>query len=351
MDIYALYTYTFKDAETVQYNLPYPEEQVKVPASTADKNLWLDRLFGGKKADVRIQNVKKNGKGADKYPCTVLAHKERVVWLRMENEKSQRIYVKSQSMTSEPDPIEAKDMPTNPFSYIFIDCREEKDMIAIRKDSDAWRSTDVEAKLLEVSLNKMMGDLGYGFCISISPVTMPKDFWSYNRQLIKKQNRKVKKMTIYFTSGTIDPDVEDAINKTPFLKRLLKEVWSASSGKVELQNPFGRDIVDGRKHDIKRIIELITSNAKDSGFGLSLAYDNGLEVTCGKDVCLSYPMRDDMLDMLFSKNLFGEYKVNTWLDQAVEYIKVQKDEKNVDSRRKRKTPKHASDTSLALDFL
>ncbi len=349
MDRYALYTYTFPDADSIQLNC-FKENLVKVPASTTDKNLWLDRLFGGKKSDVRIQSVK-GGKGADKYPCTVLAHEDRVVWLRMENEKSMRIYVKSHSQTSDPDPIEPKDMPTNPFSYIFIDCREGKNMIAIRKDSDAWRSTDVEAKLLEESLNRMMGDLGYDFGISIKPETMPKDFWDYNRRLIKQQKQKVKKMTIYFTNGTIDPKVEDVISKTPFLKRLLKETWEAHSGKIELQDPFGQRIVDGRKRDIKNIIELITSNATDSGFGLSLAYSNGMEVTCGKDIRLEYPMKEDMLDMLFHKNLFGEYKVNTWLDQAVAYIKIQKDEKTVDSRRKRKAPKHVSDTSATLSFL
>lgn len=349
MDRYALYRFTFPDAKCMQMNC-FKEELVKVPASTIDKNLWLDRLFGGKKTDVRIQSVKKHAT-ADKYPCTVLAHEDRVVWLRMENEKSMRLYVKSHSLTSDPDPIEPQDMPTNPFSYIFIDCREGKNMIAVMKNSDAWRSTDVEAKLLETSLNWMMEELGYEFGISIKPETMPKDFWDYNRGLIKKKNQRVRKMTIYFSNGTIDPQVEEVINRTPFLKRLFKETWEAHSGKLELQDPFGQKIVDGRKRDIKNIIEIITSNATDSGFGLSLAYDNGMEVTCGKDIRLEFPMKEDVLDMLFHKDLFGEYKVNHWLDQAVAYIKTQKDETTVDTKRKRKAPKHVSDTTTTLSFL
>ena len=348
MDRYALYKYTFRDAEFTQKNC-FREELVKVPASTIDKNLWLDRLFGGKKANVRIQSVKKHAT-ADKYPCTVLAHEDRVVWLRLENEKSMRIYVKSSSHTSDPDPIEPKDMPTNPFSYIFIDCREGKNMIAIRKDSDAWRSTDVEARLLEVSLNKQMEDLGYEFGISITPETMPKDFWNYNQTLIKKRKQRVKKMTIYFNNGTLDPHVEDVINRTPYLKRLLKETWDAQSGKIELHDPFGQRIFDRRKHDIKNIIELITSNVTDTGFGLSLAYENGLEVTCGKDIRLEYPMKADMLDLLFTQNLFGESKVSVWLDQAVKYIKVQRDETTTNSPRTRKAPKHVPDTSASLEL-
>ena len=55
---------------------------------TVDKNLGLDRLFGDRNTDVRIQRTKKRVAGADKFPCKVLAHgKGRVVWLRLENEK------------------------------------------------------------------------------------------------------------------------------------------------------------------------------------------------------------------------------------------------------------------------
>ena len=343
---YALYTYSYTEADYIQTDC----FREKVPFSTEDKNMWFDRLFGDRKDDVRIQKQKNGRVGVDKYPCTVLAHKDRVVWLRMENEKSMRLYVKSHSQTADPDPIEQQNIPTNPFSYIFIDCREGKNMIAIMKNNDAWRSTDVEAKLLEVSLNWKMKEVGYGFNLEVKPETIPKDYWNYNRQLIKKEKKRVKKMVIYFTGGTLDSKVEEIIDRTPYLKRLLRELWGASSGKVELNDPFGREIVDGRKRDIKNIIEIITSNMTDSGFGLSLAYEGGMEVTCGKDVRLEYPMKEDVVDMLFRKDLFGTYGVNHWLDQAGAYIKVQKDETTTDTRRKRKAPKHVRDTSLAIDF-
>lgn len=349
MDRYALYTYNFIDAKVIEPNL-FREGQEKVPASTADKNLWLDRLFGAKKSDVKIQKLK-NGKGADKYPCTVLAHLDRVVWLRLENERLQKRYVKHASKSSEPDTIEIVNESTNPYSFIFIDCREDKNMIAIKEDSDAWRNTDTEAKLLEASLNDMMKDKGFGFCIEINPETMPKDFWDYNKRLIKKDNRRVRKMSIYFTSGSIDPRITALIDKTPLLKHLLKESWSAIKGKVDLYDPFGPQIVDGRKRDIKNIIEIIMSNALNQNFGLSLLYDNGIEVTCGKDIRIEYPMQANMMDMLFSKNLFGEYEINKWLDQAVKYIKEQKYGTTTKKDRKRKTPKHVQDTSTELSFL
>lgn len=196
-----------------------------------------------------------------------------------------------------------------------------------------------------------MQDVGYGFGIKIKPVTVTKDYWEYNRQLILKDKRRVRKMTIYFGSGTLDPRVIDYIKNTPILKRLQKEMWEARRGKLELDDPFGPRIVDGRKRDFKNIIELIASNLTSDAFGLSLAYDDGQEVVCGKDVKLMFPMKSDTFSMLFSKNLFGEYKINDWLDNAIDYIKKQKDGTSVESKRKKKAARHVQDTSATLDLL
>ena len=158
-------------------------------------------------------------------------------------------------------------------------------------------------------------------------------------------------MTIYFGTGTLDPRVMEYINQTPLLKRLLKEVWEAKRGKLELEEPLGSSIVDKRKRDIKNIIDLIGSNLTSDVFGISLAYDNGQEVVCGKDVRLMFPMKADTFSMLFSQNLFGEYKINDWLDGAVEYIKKQKDGTLAEPKRKRKAARHVQGTSALLDLL
>lgn len=352
MDCYALYTYTYCPAEAVQGNL-FISQDMKVPMSTEDKNLWLDRLFGERNSDVRIQRLNKRGAGADKFPCKVLAHGTgRVVWLRLENEKIRRIWVKRQSTTPyDPDPISHEPISDNPFSYIFLDCREGRNLIAIMKENDAWRNTDVAAQLLQDSLNLLMQNAGYEFGIKIKPETVTKDYWDYNRQLILKDKLRVKKMTIYFGAGTLNPRVIDIINQTPILKRLQKEMWEAKRGKLELDEPFGPRIVDKRKRDLKNIIELIGSNLTNAAFGLSLAYDNGSEVICGKDVRLLFPMKADTFSMLFSQNLFGEYKINDWLDEAVKYIKQQKDGTTIKHPRKSKTPKHVQETSDVLSLL
>ena len=352
MDTYALYTYEFCPAEAVQGDF-FISRDVKVDLNTEDKNLWLDHLFGDRNSIVRIQRKKKRGEGADKFPCKVLAHGNgRVVWLRLENEKIRHLWLKYPSSTPhDPETISQEPIAENPFSHIFLDCREGRNLIAIMKENDAWRNTDVAAKILEESLNLLMQAAGYEFGIIIKSATVKKDFMEYNRKLILKDKVPVKKMTIYFGSGTIDPRVTDYIKRSPLLKRLLKEMFEAKRGKLELDDPFGPRIVDKRKHDIMLITELIGSNLTSDAFGLSLSYDNGQEVVCGKEVKLFFPMKADTFSMLFSKNLFGEYKINDWLDRALEYIKQQKDEKTAEQKRNRKTPKHVQDTSASLDLL
>ena len=105
MDSYALYNFTYCPAETIQGDF-FISRDIKVDMSTEDKNLWLDRIFGGRNTDVRIQRKNKRGAGADKFPCKVLDHGGRVVWLRLENEKIRRMWMKHQSSTPHtPDPI------------------------------------------------------------------------------------------------------------------------------------------------------------------------------------------------------------------------------------------------------
>lgn len=349
MDTYALYYYFFEDADTIQGDFTV-SEVVEKPDPSLDRKIWLDRLFGERKADVRIQRLKKNN-DADKYPCKVLEHQDKVVWLRLENKKAVSVFVKKHGI-DEIDPIYREDRDSYPYSFVFIDCREGKNMIAIKKEPAAWRKPDTVALLLQESLNAMMESYGYGFRIRIKPETLPRDFFEYNRNLIKKKHLKVRKMIIKFRSGSIDPEVEAKIKRSPILDRLLKEMWLAPSGELILNNPEGRRIVDNRLVDIKRIIQLILYLGPHSGFGLSIAYDEGIEISCGEEVRICYDMEANTLKMLFDQgqDLFGEYEINKWLDRAADYIKNMKDEETAGSPRKRKAPKHVQDTSLDLDF-
>ena len=349
MDNYFLYKFEFEDSKVIQGDFTI-SEVVEKPDPSIDKNLWLDRLLPERKYDVRIQRVKKN-LTADKYPCTVLAHNDRVVWLRLENEKAVSLFVKQHGI-EEIDPIDKQEWPSYPYSFIFIDCREGRHLIAIKKESAAWRNTDTVAMLLQESLNAMMESLNYTFRIRIKPETLPRNYFEYNSNLIKKHNKKLKRLVIRFKSGKIDKKVEAKIKRSPLLKRLMKEMWLAPSGELVLNKPDGRRVVDKRLVDFQRIIELIMCLGPHSGFGLSMSYEDGEEISCGDEIRLSYEMTASTLTMLFAETqyLFGEYEVNKWLDEATNKIQTMKDEGTTENKPKRKAPKSIREASPVFDF-
>ena len=347
MDIYALYSYSFETADCVPGNF-YQSEEVKMPDPSENRPAILDQLFGVKKDNLPIPK-KRKGKGSNYYPCTVLLHQNRVAWLRLENEKMQSRYVKTISNTAEADPIDKVAEPTSPYSYIFVDCREGRNLIAIRKNSDAWRSTDTEARLLEECLNKMLFDNAHGFKIKIQPVTIRQDFWDYNKWLIKNGNRRIKKMTIFFLNGTINAKTTDIINSSPNLKALQDLIFKGVGAKLIVDDPQGEEIIKDRNRDLKNIIEIITSNLLNPNFGLSLSYDNGTEVSCGKDIRVEFEMKADLITLV--GGLFGEeFNIYTWLDDAAEYIQKQNGEATGQTSTG-KNPTSIQDTSAALDML
>lgn len=351
MDVYALYSYTLEPATCIQGNF-YENEQVKQPNPSEDRNEDFDKLFGEKKDEIFIPKKRKkiNNVGEDHYPCTVILHTGRVVWLRMENQKTQSRYVKTISQTSEPDAIEKVPELTVPYHYIFIDCRKGQNLIAIRKNSDAWRNTDTVARLLAESLNDRLFNKGYGFQIKITPVTLHKDLWDYNQERLTIQGKSIKKMTIFMLNGQLSSKVIDIINRTPNLRALRELCYKGSGAKLIVSDPNGEEILKDKTRDLQNIITIITSNILNPNFGLSLSYNDGVEVSCGKDIQLEYAMEADLL--MVAGGVFGEeFNLFTWLDDISKYIKTQTDGEATDTKGKKKDPKHLQDTSAALDML
>ena len=122
-----------------------------------------------------------------------------------------------------------------------------------------------------------------------------------------------------------------------------------SGGKIEYNDPLGEKVFTERSKDLKGIIEVIGSSLTDPGFGLSLVYEDGLEVSCGKDMRLDFGMDTETEINLFVDDIFGR-KVELWLDKAKKHIEEYKHEQIVEPRRERKRAKGIQNPSAVLDF-
>lgn len=323
MDKYAIYSYKFVDV-TREGELFKEKEETQSDSSEEKRKVWLDRLFGEKNTLFTVKKQNKND--ADDLPCTVLAHCEKFVLLRLENPKHISVWIKKQPKTAgEAASINKQRLESNPYVFIIIDCRiESKCRIAINIDTNVWRSTDKVAELIQASINQKLNGLNRDFNIALKPMVLPIDFYEHSRRLIKKEHLAVTKFTVYFTRGLISPKIEEIIKKDAYLKELRKRMFESKSAELTYYDPNGLRILDQRSKMLEHFVMLVASSPSDA-FRLRISYEDGSTYICGKDVRMEFQMSPDtFLSLLGIGNLFPQNEIGAWFDFVNEEIERQK---------------------------
>lgn len=340
MDKYAIYTYGFTDTPiegdwTKGYEVTRPE------TSDEHRRAMLDHLFG--RQNTLFTMKKQNKSDADDYPCTVLAHPERFVLLRIERPKTEKIFEKHESQRGEAARIDERFLPSFPYIYVIIDCREGCGCkMAISIDSSAWRSTDKVAELVQENVNHQLESLSCGFGIKVKPELMQLDFVSHSRRLIKKQRLGVNRMTIYFTRGMINPKVEEIVKDDPFIKRLFRSMYSAQHGQLTLYDPDTREILANKARTFEHLVTLVGSDPVSEPFRLKMSYSDGSTYSCGKDIRMEFRMDDvAFMAMLGQGSLFPEHEIGAWFDGVAKQIEEQRN-----AEQSKQTRTSASEQSL-----
>ncbi len=343
MDLYAVYSYELKPPPVVEGD--WTQSEKVEPTDTKTLKPRFDRLFGLRGAKVLIQRVADSEVKAD-HPCTVLAHDNGVVLLRIEKEKDNPYYDKDFGQSTPVPPIQKRFQKSYPYTYVIFDNRPSanplRGQLLIKVDPDSWRNTDTVRNLLQESLDRWLEREKMDFSIEIRSMIQEKDFWDYSYERIKKNGRRVKKMTIYFTNGTVNSQELALIKNSPYLRHILKDPWSVSDGELTLNNPESGKLLDKRKHDIMNILALIRSNPN---FGMSLTYDDDITYTCGQYSRAEYPGPGDGHLTNFElgtkdADMF-KYELESWLDEIIEYTKDFKDAeptKRKTNRKNRRDP-------------
>ena len=343
MDKYAIYTYEETDVPPLEEEI-WGENYTAVPANENIGQMGkLEWLFGDTGTEFRVQREAKRG-GADKFPCTVLAHDHHVALLRLENVKSVAVYVKSQAAAGTVAKIDKQDITSSPYCYVIIDFNPQRRLIAIQVDSDSWRKTETVRALLEESINDFLNKKKMGFNLKILSKMQTQEFWDYSNYRIKKEHRSLSKMTIYFDKGKLDPRVEALVKQSPYLRNLMKDLWGGSHGELTIFDPVGTRVIDQRKHDIENLVAIIMSDIPNSKFGLKMTYDDGIAYTCGKAVQVEMPLDLQYLINFQTKTMTLEdtYQVEWWLDNVIEQTKGFKDVETTKRKPSRKGKKRIS---------
>lgn len=315
MDNYAIYSYRFVDVP-VEGDVFRPDDS-DPPADNDDRRRKrLDFLFGKKNTEFAM--MKYNKSDADTLPCTVLAHPDHFVLLRMENPKELKYFKKQESQHGEIARIDERRIPSNPYIYVIFDFREGcGDKVAISINSSAWRSCDKVAELIQDNVNRLLQNFSFGFAIVLQPEMMPIDFVSHSRYLVKKKKLSVTKVTFYFTRGKINSEIDEIINSDNFIKGLLQRMYNAQHGELILYGPEGQRIVHGNSKVLSHIVALAGSEPASEPFRFSMSYSDGSTYKCGKDIRMEFRMDEvAFFEMMGIGSLFPEHTIESWFNHV-----------------------------------
>ncbi len=354
-NLYAIYSYKF--VETNEEGDWTQGEQVTVTDLEAAQD-WFYRLFGKTQTLFHVQ--KGEGESTKKYTCEVYGNDHRIVALRLLNIKEQS-YWKLVKNPNDPMGELIKDFyESTPCTYVIIDCRRGQNMIAVKVETDAWRNTDTVCELMEKSINHHLESYGRGFRIKLYTKLQNQDFLDYSSRRIKKDGRTIKKMTIRFRTGQLNPVIEALVKNSKYLKGLFERInkYEGASGELTLNKPMGAKLIDRRRHDIETMIALITSDPQ--GYGMDWTFDDNVTLRYGKDSIFETPMNPvGSLELFHSGrkaepavqlNLFNneqeadpnKYLLEGWLDKVSEETKKMKDAETVKPKRSRSNRRKVS---------
>ena len=354
-NIYAIYSYKFVESND-EGDWTQGEQVTAVDMDAAQD--WFYNLFGKTRTLFPVQ--KGEGESAKKYTCEVYGNDHRIVALRLLNIKEQS-YWKLKEIPNDPMGKLVKELlESTPCTYVIIDCRKGKNIIAVKVEKEAWRNTDTVCELMEMSINRQLESYGRGFRIKLYTKLQGRDFLDYSSRRIKEEGRTLKTMTIRFRTGQLNPIIEGFVKNSRYLKGLFDRIdkYDGTSGELTLNKPMGAKLIDRRRHDIENFITLIASDPK--GYSMDWTFDDNVTLHYGKDSIYQPPMDPEGALELFhlgrkaktavQLNLFNaaqgrdtsKYLLEGWLDKVSEETKKMKDAETVKPKRGRANRRKAS---------
>lgn len=354
-NLYAIYSYKF--VKTNDEGDWTQGEQVSAVDLDAAQD-WLYRLFG--KIRTLFPILKGEGESAKKYTCEVYGNDHRIVALRLLNIKEQSYWKLVENPNDPMGKLVKELLESTPCTYIIIDCRKGQNIFAVKVEKDAWRNTDSVCELLEMSINRHLESYGRGFRMKLYTKLQSRDFLNYSSRRLKKEGRTIKKMTIRFRTGELNPEIEAMVKNNRYLKGLFDRIdkYDGFSGELTLNKPMGKKLIDRRRHDIENIIALISSDPQ--GYGMDWTFDDNVTLHYGKDSIYEPPIDPEgslelfhlgqkvepavQLDLFNAENApdLNKYLLEGWLDKVAEETKKMKDAETVKPKRGRANRRKAS---------
>lgn len=209
----------------------------------------------------------------------------------------------------------------NPSCVVFIDNRKGVRHIAIQRSRDSFYSTDMVARILEASFNKMLAS--YGLAIEITAQRYPKNFWAaYHLNEHRACGVRFNLNGDSFNQPVFPTDdIGDVPQSTTDFLIELEEVYRETGGEpsVELNAPKGSLL--HLREDSARVSRYVKACA-DAGLPIMFRTVDGLTFECfaekgfeEEDKIVMQDFDDRYLPTIDSNDLF-----NTPTQHVIEFL-------------------------------
>ena len=300
----------------------------------------FESLFGKVGTKLKIQKELKQG-GVDKYPNVIMAHRDHVILLQVNNIKHVSKWV--QNGYDGPLPhYEEKKEESNPPCYVIIDNREGVGQMAIQIESSAWSDTDKLIELLRDSFNEELQER-FGLQIKFQPKTFTREMMTYIRQREQDEGIGVKKIEYTFTNPKLIGPLDASIHITRRIEELFSLIDQLSGKEAKLTvTPATNAIMLRKKRldDFKTMLAVSSNNA----FDVSVTFTDDEVLKTSEKKKATFELLEGVITDFVNgihADLFG-YGLTKWLDKVREDVKNYDDGEQIKRKPSRKGRKAVS---------
>lgn len=229
----------------------------------------------------------------------------------------------------------------NPSCWVYIDNRKGVRHIAVQRSRDSFYSTDMVARILEKSINKLL--LPWGISIEIRAQRYPKEFWKAYRLNEHRVNGATFMLNedSFQRLNTVAPredDIKDAPESTTDFLLELEEFYRETGGEPSIEITAKKGCILHLREDSPRVKRYIQACA-DAGLPVKFRTIDGLEFTCyaekgmeEEDKIMMQEFDDRYLPELGTDDLF-----NTPTQYVIEFLNaikiIRKDKEDPDDEK------------------
>lgn len=241
MAAFTFFRYGLLKAPNLNFNEYLSEQVVDNPENIFDvvfnKDLPLDLLV-----------VKRTTNGKDveveQYKGEVLANRDGIIILTIENNKEKHTTIDKHDVTH----------PHNPYSYVVIDHRPGKNMIAVEKNAAFDQQPDKLLNVLSSSFNRLFSARG----VNVEFYTLAKQFddiWEAISTIRERTADRVKKISLDFSNNYKNKHKVDSNQAAQILTELAEKARAKGAFVLE-SNGVNELDVEAIRDDLMHIAEI-----------------------------------------------------------------------------------------------